>query len=158
MGVNRVVERKDQEMNIMNEAHIIRSASIDITNNCNFRCRHCFNFSGEHNRKNVENIENYEELLRKYNFFDRYKELLDDNILVTESVISGGERKKISIIRMLLDTNSSVLVLDEPLDFLDMSTRKTFIDDLLKLKKDKIIIVVSHDAGFKEIVDYNIYL
>ena len=26
----------------------ITAMSIDITYNCNFRCRHCFNRSGEH--------------------------------------------------------------------------------------------------------------
>ncbi len=30
--------------------YIIRSAGIEITNKCNFRCKHCFNRSGEHNR------------------------------------------------------------------------------------------------------------
>ena len=32
----------------------LKSASIDITYNCNFRCKHCFNSSGEHIRKTPE--------------------------------------------------------------------------------------------------------
>lgn len=31
--------------------YVIRSAAIDITNKCNFRCLHCFNHSGEHKRE-----------------------------------------------------------------------------------------------------------
>ena len=29
----------------------LHSIAIDITNLCNFRCRHCFNDSGEHSRE-----------------------------------------------------------------------------------------------------------
>lgn len=32
----------------------LKSASIDFTYNCNFRCNHCFNSSGEHNFSKVE--------------------------------------------------------------------------------------------------------
>ena len=32
-------------------SYVIRSAAIDITNKCNFRCLHCFNHSGEHKRE-----------------------------------------------------------------------------------------------------------
>lgn len=31
--------------------YVIRSAAVDITNKCNFRCLHCFNYSGEHKRE-----------------------------------------------------------------------------------------------------------
>lgn len=32
-------------------SYVIRSAAIDITNKCNFRCLHCFNHSGEQKRE-----------------------------------------------------------------------------------------------------------
>ena len=32
----------------------LKTASIDITYRCNFRCKHCFNSSGEHTRKMAE--------------------------------------------------------------------------------------------------------
>lgn len=34
-----------------NSSYMIRSVAIDITNKCNFRCLHCYNYSGEHNRE-----------------------------------------------------------------------------------------------------------
>lgn len=40
----------------------LRNASLDITYDCNFRCLHCYNSSGEHYNKRVELSD--EELLR----------------------------------------------------------------------------------------------
>lgn len=34
-----------------NNNYLIRSAAVDITNKCNFRCLHCYNYSGEHQRE-----------------------------------------------------------------------------------------------------------
>lgn len=32
----------------------IETVAFDITNKCNLRCKHCYNYSGEHNRKSKE--------------------------------------------------------------------------------------------------------
>ena len=32
----------------------LKVVSLDITYKCNFRCRHCYNSSGEHNFNNKE--------------------------------------------------------------------------------------------------------
>lgn len=59
--------------------------------------------------------------------------------------LSGGEKQKISLIRTLL-SNKSVMVFDEPFTYLDEKSRNYFISVINKIYKDKIIIIISHDA------------
>ncbi len=65
----------------MDKSYIIRSVAIDVTNNCNLRCLHCYNFSGEH--ENRENEMSYEELLKIFKEVCNYQ---PDSIC-----ICGGE-------------------------------------------------------------------
>ena len=46
----------------------ITAMSIDITYNCNFRCRHCFNRSGEHCFGERELTDGRYEILPLYSF------------------------------------------------------------------------------------------
>lgn len=77
--------------------------------------------------------------------FYRYLENLkmDDSILEQiMNTLSGGERVKVGILKLLLD-RCDILFLDEPTNDLDIETLRwleTFID-----KSDKPIIYVSHD-------------
>lgn len=58
--------------------------------------------------------------------------------------ISGGEKQKIAIIRLLLK-DPSVMLFDEPTSALDSSSRNSLIRILQKKKGDHIVIVVTHD-------------
>ena len=58
--------------------------------------------------------------------------------------ISGGEKQKIGILRALAK-DSDVLFFDEPTSALDQETRKEFYCLLQEIKKEKIIIFISHD-------------
>ena len=58
--------------------------------------------------------------------------------------ISGGEKQKIAIIRLLLQ-NPSVMLLDEPTSALDSRSRERLVQILQEEKRDHIIIVVTHD-------------
>lgn len=66
--------------------------------------------------------------------------------------ISGGEKQKIAIIRLLLQ-NPSVMLLDEPTSALDRSSRSALIEILQQKKRDHIVIVVSHDSDLLEACD-----
>lgn len=66
--------------------------------------------------------------------------------------ISGGEKQKIAIIRLLLQ-NPSVMLLDEPTSALDRASRSALIEILQQKKRDHIVIVVSHDSDLLEACD-----
>jgi ATP-binding cassette subfamily F protein uup len=61
------------------------------------------------------------------------------------STLSGGERKRLALIRVLM-SNPNVLLLDEPTNDFDMQTLNAFeeyLDDFMG-----VLIIVSHDRSF----------
>ena len=58
--------------------------------------------------------------------------------------LSGGERQKILLLRSLIK-DSSWIFLDEPSNYLDNQSLKCLISILDNQKKDKMILIVSHD-------------
>lgn len=92
----------------------------------------------------------------KQTFFPLFVELLDSDIGDDKKMLSGGEKQKIEILRVLLK-NSRIMVFDEPTSNLDPKSRDAFYAYLSKIKSNKIIIVVSHNVeeqhNFDHIVD-----
>lgn len=79
-----------------------------------------------------------------------------DDIYKKIGVLSGGERSRLALLKILLQP-ASLLILDEPTNHLDINSK----DMLLKALKeyDGTIIFVSHDAYFiKAIADRILYL
>lgn len=68
-----------------------------------------------------------------------------DDITKKVKVLSGGERTRLAMIKLLLEP-VNVLILDEPTNHLDMKT-KDIIKDALK-DFDGTLILVSHDRDF----------
>ena len=68
--------------------------------------------------------------------------------------ISGGQRQRIGIARALY-LNPKVLILDEPNNNLDIESAGILKKNLDKLKKNKIIIVISHSKDFLDFCDVN---
>lgn len=66
--------------------------------------------------------------------------------------ISGGEKQKISLVRALYK-NPDVLVLDEPTSALDKESSEKLVAYLTSIKKNKIILIVTHDNTFETISD-----
>lgn len=60
---------------------------------------------------------------------------------------SGGEERKISIMRMLLK-DSNIYLLDEPFENLDINSKKKLINLLRKLSLNSIVMIISHDNYF----------
>lgn len=65
----------------MNNDYSIQTVAIDVTYHCNFKCLHCFNFSGEHDNNNKEwNIDKFK---------DTIQELI--NLKIKSISFGGGE-------------------------------------------------------------------
>jgi len=77
---------------------------------------------------------------------------LDFSINEDSTNTSGGEKQKISILKVLYK-NPTVMIFDEPTSALDVDTTKRFIEYLQYVKKDKIIIVITHDGYIKGCCD-----
>ena len=68
--------------------------------------------------------------------------------------LSGGEQQRVSIARAIVK-NPKIILCDEPTGALDSKTGKKIIKLLLDLnkKKDKLIIVVTHNSAIAEVAD-----
>ena len=93
---------------------------------------------------------------------ESYEHMCLDSILNIEinekrTNLSGGELKKLSIIRGLAKV-SSLLILDEPANSLDQKSKETLKILLENIKQEKVIILISHDTIFDEIIDLEIKL
>jgi ATP-binding cassette subfamily C protein len=82
------------------------------------------------------------------NLPDKFDTLISENV----SKLSGGEKQKISIIRILLK-NVPILIFDEPTSALDFSSIDVFKQVICDIKQNKIIFIISHDKQVIEIAD-----
>lgn len=70
---------------------------------------------------------------------------------------SGGELQKLALARCLVD-NYQLIILDEPTSALDPKSEAHFFDELLRVHKDKAMILISHRLSNLRIVDTIYYL
>ncbi len=66
--------------------------------------------------------------------------------------LSGGQTQRLGIIRAF-GHRQNVVFMDEPTNNLDKNNRKKLADFIQKYKKDKSIIIVSHDKAFTDMLN-----
>lgn len=81
-------------------------------------------------------------------YLDKFVTRLDDNI----EGLSGGEKQKLAIIRLLI-RNPVVMLFDEAASALDESSSNALKTEILKIKNEKIIIMIEHSDRMDEIAD-----
>jgi len=78
-----------------------------------------------------------------YNFINSLPEKENTYIGEDGVRISGGQKQRIGLARALYD-DPELLILDEATSALDYETEASIINEITKLKKDKIIIMIAH--------------
>lgn len=72
--------------------------------------------------------------------------------------LSGGEKRKVSLARALLN-NPPILLIDEPTSNLDRESTEEYLEQLLKLNKTGItILVATHDEKIEKYAGRRLYL
>ncbi len=89
-------------------------------------------------------------------FVKQLKEGLDTIVGQSGKLVSGGEASKIGLARALI-SDPKILILDEFSNTLDERSKIKIMEYFQTIKKDKIIIIITHDRNIKEFSD-KIYL
>jgi len=104
---------------------------------------------------NKINFDKLKEVLIKANLFDFINSLPEghDTIVGEKGVkISGGQKQRVGIARALY-FDTEIIVFDEATSALDYATEERITQEILKLKKDRIIFIVAHRLKTLDICD-----
>jgi ATP-binding cassette subfamily F protein 3 len=100
-----------------------------------------------------ENVLEFMEAQAPFTLIHKVRDMLGsflfrgDDVYKPVSVLSGGEKSRLALLRMLLKP-MNLLILDEPTNHLDLHSKDILLDTLLQFKGT--IIFVSHDRAFME--------
>ena len=81
--------------------------------------------------------------------------LTDDEIRRPVSQLSGGQKRRVAILRSLV-SDSDVVLMDEPFKGLDEDTRRVVIAQVKELLAERILLVITHDEQDAELLNADI--
>lgn len=77
--------------------------------------------------------------------------LTDDEIRRPVSQLSGGQKRRVAILRSLV-SDSDIVLMDEPFKGLDDDTRRVVINQVKDLLAGRILMVITHDEQDAELL------
>lgn len=86
------------------------------------------------------------------NFLKNSENGLDTMVGESGNNLSGGQKQKTALVKVFYK-NPDVMILDEPTSAMDTVGQEQLINYLSEIRKDKIIIVVTHDPVLMECAD-----
>ena len=92
---------------------------------------------------NITKVANSVEKSQLTKFVNELKNRLLSNVGERGVKISGGEKQRLGIARALYN-DPDILLFDEATSALDLETEKKILETLIKIKKNKTIIFVTH--------------
>ena len=88
--------------------------------------------------------------VKRFNLSKIYnREYKNENVIKT---LSGGEQKRIALIRGM-SKKADVYIFDEPTNDLDSENVNTVIQEIIKLKDNAMVVIISHDKRVMDIAD-----
>ena len=63
------------------------------------------------------------------------------------SLLSGGQRQIVVLLRAVFNTHAKVLILDEPTSALDETSRDQVLKLVGEVAKGRTLVVITHDSG-----------
>lgn len=144
--INNKILRKNERISMNDISYILQEPGIlddTLLNNIFIK--------GEDSYNQVD-LSAYINLINKFNF---NKKIINKKFKLGDNgkLLSGGQRQKVSILRGLVKS-SKILILDEFSNSLDNKSIKILLEYLNKIKKDKIIIIISHDDKILKYCDF----
>lgn len=94
----------------------------------------------------LDNISKEENLTNRLD--NQISSLSEDN-----QNLSGGEKQRLALARILLDSKKDFFILDEPTSAFDRRSEKNFFQNLKELVSNKTVLVVTHNLS--EIEDFD---
>lgn len=91
------------------------------------------------------------------NYLENLSNGIESEINFDANNLSGGEKQKLAIIRALIK-HPDFLILDEPTSAMDLQSSTNLIEYLNEIKRDKIILLVTHDTNIIRSCDVQIHL
>ncbi len=92
-----------------------------------------------------------------YTFIQSLPKKFETNIGENAIKISGGQKQRILIARSIL-SKAEIIILDEAINQLDAKSIALIKNAIIKIKKDKTIIIISHQNDLKNCYDKIYYL